>query len=65
MSASTTGGKTVTRSIAPHLSASLLTTILGTALENLTVAQFDSIHDALKRIPKSSDPTAIIGTLFI
>jgi hypothetical protein len=40
MAATTSGTKTVTNTLAPHLPAALLTTLLATPLENLTVAQF-------------------------
>ena len=51
MAATTSGTKTVTHSIAPHLTAAMLTTLLATPLENLTVWQLSEICDALKRTP--------------
>ena len=63
MAAAVTGSKTVTRDAAPHLKAATLTTLLGIAVENMTVAQLQSIRDALKRIPGGSTPGALIGSL--
>ncbi len=48
MAATTSGTKTVTHSIAPHLPASMLTTLLATPLEALTIGQLNQLHDALK-----------------
>lgn len=63
MAATVSGSKTVNNSPAPHLPASTLTTLMNTALENLTVAQFEQISDALNRIAKGKSPTATIGSL--
>lgn len=63
MAASTSGTKTVTQSVAPHLSASLLTTLLGTPIESLTVAQFHQLADALARVAKGGMESASIGSL--
>ena len=63
MPASVSGAKTVTKSVAPHLSASVLTTLLAIAVENMTVKQFKQISDAIKHLPKGGDPTSTIGTL--
>jgi hypothetical protein len=65
MAATTTGTKTVTRTIAPHLTAMVLTTLLATPIENLTVGQLDQIHDALKRIPDGENFSRIIGSLLV
>lgn len=63
MSASTSGTKTVTQPVAPHLTATALTALLATPLENLTVAQLRQIHDALSRIPGGGDQSKTIGAL--
>ena len=65
MAASVSGSKTVTQAAAPHLSASVLTTLLATAIENLTVAQFNQIGDSLKRIPKGHQPNLTLGTILV
>ncbi len=63
MAATTSGTKTVTTAVAPHLSASTLSTLLAIPLENLTVAQFDQIRDALTRVPKGTAPGSVIGSI--
>lgn len=65
MAASVTGSATVTYDLAPHLPASLLTTIFATAPENLTVAQIREINDALNRIVVGNPNTAKLGSLFV
>ena len=61
--ASVSNSKTVTQAAAPHLPASLLTTLLSIAPENLTVAQFHQIGDALKRYSGSGNPAAVLGSI--
>ena len=56
MSASLTGTKTVTLSVAPHLTASVLTTLLATPVESLTVAQLGQLRDAVNRVAKGATP---------
>jgi hypothetical protein len=63
MAATTAGTKTVTNTLAPHLSAALLTTLLATPLENFTVAQFKLIRDALRRVQDGDNPLRVIGSL--
>jgi hypothetical protein len=63
MAATTSGTKTVTHNIAPHLTASLLTTMLATPIESLTVAQLKQLRDAIKRTMGGDDPTRTIGSL--
>ncbi len=63
MAATTSGTKTVTRTVAPHLTATMLTTLLATPIENLTVAQFDQLRDALKRLGGGRTPATAIGSL--
>jgi hypothetical protein len=65
MAASTSGTKTVTHPLAPHLTAALLTTLLATPIESLTVAQFKLIRDALRRVDGGENPAVTIGTLFV
>ena len=63
MPATVTGSKTVTTAKSPALSAAVLTTLLATAIENLTVAQFNQIRDAIKRTSGGGNPKATIGNL--
>ena len=63
MAATTAGTKTVINALAPHLSAAVLTTILATPIELLTVAQFKLIRDALKRVQDGGNPARVIGSL--
>jgi len=63
MAATTSGTKTVTHSLAPHLSAAMLTTLLATPIESLTVGQLDELVDALSRVPKGEAPATTIGSL--
>ncbi len=63
MAATTAGTKTVTHSLAPHLTAAMLTTILATPIENLTVLQLTQIWDSVKRIPDGKNPLRTLGSL--
>jgi hypothetical protein len=63
MAATTSGTKTVTHTLAPHLTAAMLTTLLATPIESLTVGQLDLICDALKRLPDGETPARTIGSL--
>jgi hypothetical protein len=63
MAATTSGTKTVTHSLAPHLTAAMLTTLLATPIELLTVWQLSEICDALKRIPDGETLGKTIGAL--
>ncbi|HWD97445.1 MAG TPA: hypothetical protein VG345_00335 [Bryobacteraceae bacterium] len=63
MAVNVTGSKTVTLSVAPHLSAAVLTGLLATPMENLTIAQLDQLRDALNRIAKGATPSSTIGSL--
>ena len=63
MAASVTGSKTVNNSAAPHLSASLLTTLLATAPENMTVAQVRQLVHALERVPQGGAESKTVGSL--
>ena len=57
------GTKTVSTAVAPHLSASTLTTLCATAVENLTVAQLLQLVDVVKRVGGGFSPTKTIGSL--
>ena len=57
-----TGTKTVTNTVAPHLPAATLTSLLATAPENWTLKQLRSIEDACARVACGND-NATIGTL--
>ena len=63
MAATVSGSKTVNQTLAPHLSATYLTTLLATAIENLTVAQLSDLSDALRRVSGAGDRTALVGAL--
>jgi hypothetical protein len=63
MAATTSGTKTVTHALAPHLSAALLTTLMATPLENFTIAQLNELSDALKRVADGENPLRTIGSL--
>jgi hypothetical protein len=65
MAATATGTKTVTHTLAPHLTATLLTTRLATPIESLTVGQLDQISDALERLPDGENPVRTIGSLLV
>jgi hypothetical protein len=65
MAATTSGTKTVTHTVAPHLTAAVLTTLLATPIETLTVLQFKELGDALDRVAGGQDPTRTVGSLFI
>lgn len=61
MPATVSGSKTVNTAAAPHLTAATLTALLAIAPENLTLAQLDQLHDAVRRTPAGSVPTNTIG----
>jgi hypothetical protein len=65
MAATTSGTKTVTHTIPPHLTAAILTTLLATPIESLTVAQFKELRDALRRVDGGDNPAVTIGSLLI
>jgi hypothetical protein len=60
-----TGSKTVTKDVAPHLTAATLTALLATAPENLTFAQLKQLSDGVKRISGGHAPAATLGTIFV
>lgn len=65
MAASVSGAKTATVALAPHISASTITTLLALAPENMTLAQFFQLEDAIKRA-KTTEHTSstTLSTLF-
>lgn len=63
MAATTSGTKTVTHALAPHLTAAILTALLATPIETLTVLQLNEICDALDRLPGGQDPQRTLGSL--
>jgi len=65
MPASTSGTKTCNNSVSPQLSASALTALLAIPIENLTVAQFRQIADALSRVAGGVAPTSTVGSLLV
>ena len=58
-----TGSKTVTKAVAPHLTAATLTTLLATAPENLTVAQLRQLVDATNHVSGGHEPTQTLGAI--
>ena len=63
MAATTDGTKTVTKAVAPHLSAATLTALLAQPVENLTVAQLVVLLDATHRVSGGGAPGATLGSL--
>lgn len=59
----TTGTKTVTLGVAPHLTAAQLTAMLALNIETLTVRQLGALVDAISRVPGGHNPGATIGSL--
>lgn len=58
-----TGSKTCSVTLAPHLPASLLTTNLAIAPENMTVGQLRQLLDACARVKGGGNENAVVGTL--
>lgn len=65
MALTLTGTKTVSANVAPHLRASVLTGLLATPVENLTVAQLDQLRDAVNRVAKGATPSSTVGSLLL
>jgi hypothetical protein len=60
-----TGSKTVTKDVGPTSTAAILTALMATAPENLTLANLKTIQSALKRLPAgTADPSTTLGTIF-
>lgn len=64
MSATVSGSKTVSNDVNPTIKASALTTIMSTAVENLTVAQHNTLQAALECKQGGLEPNATIGSFF-
>jgi hypothetical protein len=65
MAATVTGSKTVTRDVSPAATAAVLTALLATPIENLTVKQFELLEDTLHKISQGQAPGDTIGSLFM
>jgi hypothetical protein len=63
MAAQVTGSKTVTHDVSPSTSATLLTSILATPIENLTIAQLETLTQALRKVPGGHAPGVTVGSL--
>lgn len=64
MSIVLTGTKTVSNNVSPGITASALTTLLATAIENITVAQLYQLVDATRRL-SCGDTSKTLGNLFV
>jgi hypothetical protein len=64
MAASVSGAKTISTNISPAHPASTMTTILATAVENMTVSQLYFLEACLRQRAGGEDPNTVIGTLF-
>ena len=58
-----TGSKTVTRGVSPQATATVLTALLATPIENLTVAQVHMLVDVLRKVPGGESPKTTVGSL--
>jgi hypothetical protein len=65
MAASVSDSKTVSTDVSPALTASVLTAILATAPENMTVGELETLRDALNRVPQGNTATSVIGALLL
>jgi hypothetical protein len=65
MAATVSGSKTCTQSISPNITASVLTSLMGTAPENLTVAQLHVLYDASRKVAAGSNPSATLNQVFV
>ena len=54
MAVAVTGSKTITTALAPHLSASALTTLLATPIESLKLSDMDTLMDIAERVPQGA-----------
>lgn len=62
-SATVSNSATVTRGVSPALTAGALSALLAIPVEQLTIAQLDTLKDATKRLPRGGDPASVIYTL--
>jgi hypothetical protein len=58
-----TGSKTVTKDVSPSCTAAVLTALLATPVENLTVGQLQMLEDVVRKVPGGHAPGMTIGTL--
>jgi hypothetical protein len=65
MAAAVTGSKTITKTVAPHLTPAVIDPILATPIEQCTRAQLETILDAMNRVKSGKDPKSIVGTLLL
>jgi hypothetical protein len=65
MAAVVTGSKTCTQNVSPNITASVLTSIMATAPEDLTIAQLHLLYDASRKLQGGSEPGATLGQVFI
>ena len=63
MSASVSTPKTCAVDLAPHLTATTVTALLAIAPENMTVAQFSQLADAVNRVSGGRAPTKTLAQL--
>lgn len=63
MAAQVTGSKTVTKDVSPNATAAVLTAMLATPIENLTILQFQMLADVLRKVPGGDAPGKSIGSL--
>jgi len=60
-----TGSKTVTQNISPTETAAVLTTLMATAPENMTVGQVHQLYNVLKHVAGGGEETNIVGALLV
>ena len=65
MAAVVTGSKTCTQNLSPALTATVLSSLLAIAPENLTIAQLGQIFDGTKRTSMGSNPNATVSQCFL
>ena len=58
-----TGSKTVTKDASPNATAAVLTALLATPIENLTVSQFHMLADVVRKVPGGHAPGVTISSL--
>ena len=63
MAVQVTGSKTVTRDVSPNATAAVLTALLATPVENLTITQLQMLEDAVRKVPGGHAPGITIGAL--
>ena len=63
MAVQVTGSKTVTRDVSPNATAAVLTALLATPVENLTIAQLQLLEGSVRKLPGGHAPGITIGTL--